>query len=94
MRVWTVHITPLHERRRGQAVLVDVERRDLGGAPRLFGAELIAREEQDRKPRVRMLVTEGDEPRHVADVSEASYVYRENHLALEDAKVDFLAIVV
>ena len=41
-----------------------------------------------------MLLAEGDEPRHVADVSEASYVYRENHLALEDAKVDFLAIVV
>jgi hypothetical protein len=43
----SVDVRPLHQRRQWQAVLVDIERLDVGRGSRLLIAELVAGEEQD-----------------------------------------------
>ena len=67
--VRSVNIHPLHQGRCGQAVLADVERRDVGRGARLLRAELVAREEEEPQPALEVLGAQIDEAGHLPHVS-------------------------
>ena len=74
-------------------MLRNVERRDLLGAARLLRAELVAREEQEAEAARFVLAPERDKPGHLPNISQASDVDDEDHLACEDVERDVLARV-
>ena len=74
-------------------MLPNVERLDLGWASRLLRAELVAREEQEAEAACFVLAPERDEPGHLPNISQASDVDDEDHLACEDVERDVLARV-
>ena len=74
-------------------MLPNVERRDLGWASRLLRAELVAREEQEAEAARFVLAPKRDEPGHLPNISQASDVDDEDHLACENVERDVLARV-
>ena len=74
-------------------MLTNIERGDLGGAARLLRAELVAREEQEAEAARFVLAPERDKPGHLPNISQASDVDDEDHLACEDVERDVLARV-
>ena len=74
-------------------MLPNVERRDLSWAARLLRAELVAREEQEAEAACFVLAPERDEPGHLPNISQASDVDDEDHLACENVERDVLARV-
>ena len=73
--------------------MLPIERRDLLGAARLLRAELVAREEQEAEAARFVLAPERDEPGHLPNISQASDVDDEDHLACEDVERDVLSRV-
>ena len=74
-------------------MLSDVECRNVGSGARLLRAELVAREEQEAEAARFVLAPERDEPGHLPNISQASDVDDEDHLACENVERDVLARV-
>ena len=62
-----VNVDPIHQRCRRKLVLVNVESLDLFGRARLLGSKLIAWEEQQPHPSVRVFGAEGNQPRNLPE---------------------------